>query len=263
MIRLTTNLSDPLLELFFEGKNLVDGVEVGPWLGVRQIREYRKALPGIPFYFHGGDLIAGVGLIPGRISKIVAYADCTASPWVSLHIRFWPPVMVRFMVRYGWRIPVPNPERAMRRLIRKVLRLIPRLKVPVLLENLEPPTLDGFDFESRTGRITEVLDRTGCGLLLDLGHARVSAAAFTMDVEEYLSGLPMDRVAQLHVSGPRMHDGRLVDSHEPLQEEDYALVDFILARARPKVVTLEYIRRRDPLEEQLQRLRRILDSRPD
>jgi uncharacterized protein (UPF0276 family) len=70
-------------------------------------------------------------------------------------------------------------------------------------------------------------------------------------------------VAQLHVSGPRMHDGRLVDSHEPLQEEDYALVDFILARARPKVVTLEYIRRRDPLEEQLQRLRRILDSRPD
>ena len=57
MIQLTTNLSDPLLELLRNGQLLLDGVEVGPWFSVRQIQEYRQVLPGVPFYFHGGDLI--------------------------------------------------------------------------------------------------------------------------------------------------------------------------------------------------------------
>jgi len=263
VIQLTANLSDPLLELIRNEEVPVDAVEVGPWFSVRQIREYRQALPELPFHFHGGDLIERVGLIPGTIPRIAAYLHCTESPWVSMHITMWLPGMVWLMLRHGWRMPLPNPQRATRRLIRQVIRLARSIAAPVTLENTEPLPFDGYDFEVQAERITEVLEKTGCGFVLDIGHARVSTGVLDTDVYDYLSGLPLDRVVQVHVSGPRVRDGRLVDAHEPPQEIDYALLDFVLARTNPQVVTLEYVHERDALREQLFRLRDILDSHQD
>lgn len=263
MIQLTTNLSDPLLDLLRNGQVSLDGVEVGPWFSVRQIQDYRQALPGLPFYFHGGDLIDRVGLIPRAVSKIAAYRDSTESPWVSMHITLWWPGMVWLMLRRGWRVPLPDPEKATRRFIRQVQKLARALCVPVILENVEPLPFDGYDFEVRTERITEVLEKTGCGFVLDTAHARVSAAVLGLDVRDYVCALPLARVVQVHVSGPRMREGRLVDVHEPMQAIDYELLEFVLARARPSVVTLEYIRERGALREQLCELGTILESHND
>ena len=260
VIQLTTDLSDPLLDLVRDDKAPIDAVEVGPWFSVQQIRDYRRMLPELAFFFHGGDLIEGVGLVPGAISRIAAYVHSTDSPWVSMHITMWLPGMVRLMLRRGWRMPLPNPERATRRFVQRVRRLARSIQVPVILENTVPLPFDNYDFEVQTERITEVLERAECGLVLDTGHARVSAAVLGVDVHDYLSGLPLDRVVQVHVSGPRMRDGSLVDAHEALQEIDYALLDFVLARTAPQVVTLEYIRERDALQEQLFRLRDVLNS---
>ena len=260
MIQLTTNLSDPLLELLRHSAAPIDAVEVGPWFSVQQIRDYRHMLPDLPFYFHGSDLIDRVGVIPGAVSSIAAYLRCTGSPWVSMHITLWLPGMVSLMLRRGWRMPRPNPERAAQRFIRQVRRLARSIQVPVLLENMDPLPFDGYDFEVQTQRITQVLEGAECGFLLDIGHVRVSAAVLGVDVVDYLSDLPLHRVAQVHVSGPRMRGERLVDAHDALQEPDYALLDFVLERTRPQVVTLEYIRTREALHEQLCRLRDILDS---
>jgi uncharacterized protein (UPF0276 family) len=262
VIQLTTNLSDPLLELLRDGAAPIDGVEVGPWFSVPQIRAYRAAQPDLPFTFHGGDLIERVGWVPGAISRIATYLRCTGSPWVSMHITMWPPGFVWLMLKHGRRMPLPHPARATRRFIRQVKRLAHTIPVPVLLENIEPLPFDGYDFEVRAERIAQVLEETDSALLLDLGHARVTAAALGMDSHDYLSNLPLERAAQIHVSGPRLREGRLVDAHEPLQEIDYALLDYVLARSSPRMVTLEYIRERDPLREQLLRLRGVLDSRP-
>jgi uncharacterized protein (UPF0276 family) len=260
MIQLTTNLSAPRLELLRNNEAPIDGVEVGPWFSVRKIRDYRQALPELPFYFHGGDLIERVGFIPGAISKIRAYLRCTGSPWVSMHITMWLPGMVWLMLRHGWRMPLPNPKRATQRFIQQVTRLARSTRVPVILENMIPLPFEGYDFEVRPERITEVLEKADCGFVLDTAHARVSAALLGMDVHDYLNSLPLDRVVQVHVSGPRVRDGRLVDAHEPLQEIDYALLDFVLAQTHPQVVTLEYIRERDALREQLLCLQDILNG---
>jgi len=260
VIQLTTNLSDPLLELLRNDEAPIDGVEVGPWFGVGQIQEYQQALPGVPFFFHGAGLIGRVGLVPGAVSRVGAYLAATASPWISMHITLWLPGMVWLMERHGWRMPLPDAERATRRLIRQVKELESSVQVPVILENMAPPPFDGYDFEAQAERITEVLEKTGCGLLLDTGHARVSAAVLGMDVREYMQGLPLARVVQVHISGPRMQGGHLVDAHEPLQAVDYDLLDFVLARTDPRVVTLEYIREREALREQLNCLRTILSS---
>ena len=138
-------------------------------------------------------------------------------------------------------------------------RLARSIQVPVILENIEPLPFDGYDFEVQTKRIKKVIEETDCGFLLDIAHARVSAARLGIEIHEYLNDLPLNRVVQVHLSGPRLRGGRLVDAHEPLQDADYALLDFVLEQTRPQVVTLEYIREQEALREQLFRLRGILD----
>jgi hypothetical protein len=118
----------------------------------------------------------------------------------------------------------------------------------------------GYEFEAQPPQIADVLQEAGCGFVLDISHARVAANVLSLDVQDYLQSLPLERVQQVHVSGPRLHNGRLVDVHESLQQVDYALLDFVLARTQPQVVTLEYIRERQPLREQLVRLRGMLGS---
>ncbi len=261
MTLLTADLSDSLLALLPAYAALVDGVEVGPWCSLRQIREYRSLLPRMAFYFHGGDLIQEIGFLPGAASRITAYLRATGSPWLSVHMMMWPPGMVWLMRRWGWRVPLPDPERATRSFIGRVRSLVRALDVPLLLENDEPPPFDGYEFEAHPERLAHVLDATGCGLVLDIAHARLSAERLGMDVQAYLSRLPLDRVVQLHVSGPRVRNGRLFDAHEPLQDVDYDLLEFVLAQTRPKVITLEYIREPQALHDQLRRLRGILAAR--
>jgi uncharacterized protein (UPF0276 family) len=260
VIQLTTDLSNPLLELLRDNLAPIDAVEVGPWFSIGQISNYRESLPKLPFYFHGGDLIERVGLIPGTASKITAYLHCTQSPWVSMHITMWLPGMIGLMLRRGWRMPLPNPERATQRFIQKARRLAHSIHVPVILENIEPLPFDGYEFEVQTDLINKVIEETHCGFLLDIGHARVSAARLGEDVHDYLRDLPLNRVVQVHVSGPRMRDGRLFDAHEPLQDADYELLEFVLEQTHPQVVTLEYIRERESLQKQLFRLRDILNA---
>jgi uncharacterized protein (UPF0276 family) len=95
---------------------------------------------------------------------------------------------------------------------------------------------------------------------LDIGHARISAEMLGMDVYRYLAALPLERVVQVHTSGPRRHGERLVDAHEPLQKQDYAILSFVLERTQPQILTLEDIRKGEALQEQILHLRAIMDS---
>jgi uncharacterized protein (UPF0276 family) len=180
-----------------------------------------------------------------------------------VHVTLWLPGMVWLMLRYGWRMPLPDVERATRRFVWQVQRLQRSIPVPVILENTPPFPFPGYDFEAQAARIRKLLEKTGCGFLLDIGHARVAAATWGIDVHDYLCDLPLEHVVQVHVSGPRMRgsrtrEERLIDAHEPLQDLDYALLDYVLARAQPQMVTLEYIRKREALLSQLTRLRDLL-----
>jgi uncharacterized protein (UPF0276 family) len=116
-----------------------------------------------------------------------------------------------------------------------------------------------YAFDSDPGLINEILVKTDCKMLLDLAHARVAASSRKMDVYDYLELLPLERVVQIHISGPRTHNGYLRDAHEPLQAVDYAVLEWVLARTEPRVLTLEYFKERRPLREQILRLRNMLE----
>lgn len=260
LMKLTTNLSEPLIELLAGRETPIDGIEVGPWINPQQIINHRESLPSFPFYFHGGEWVNRIGILPGSVAAINRYIKAAGSPWASMHITFLLPGVRPLFVGNGWRIPRLDPDRSTRRFVRKVQALRRSVDVCVLLENPDPMPL-ADNYEIQPDRITAILEATGCGLLLDTGHARLSSEALGIPAEEYILKLPLDRLRQIHVSGPRMREGRLFDAHEPLQETDYRLLDFVLARTKPDVVTLEYIRHKEELRQQLARLRRIVDDK--
>ena len=192
-ILLSTDLSDALLCLLGEDKNIIDAVEVGPWFTPQQVCAYRKSLPDMPFHFHATDLIENVDSPSTGIHQIAEYLACTQSPWVSIHISVWQPGEIKGM-KTGQRVPLPAMEQGRQRFIEKVICLASSIQVPVLIENIEPLPFEGYDYWASPDFICRVFEQTGCGFLLDTGHARISAENLGMAVDDYLQRLPLDRV---------------------------------------------------------------------
>ncbi len=95
--------------------------------------------------------------------------------------------------------------------------------------------------------ITRVVTESGCGFLLDLAHAHMSASYFGVDTRNYIKRLPVHALRELHVAGTRYvaEQERLVD-HYPMTEDDWALTGWAMANIHsgdwpePAVVSLEY-----------------------
>lgn len=122
--------------------------------------------------------------------------------------------------------------------------------------------------------LTRLVEESGCGLLLDLSHAVLTADALGIDVWDYLDALPTHALRELHVSGVRELERKLRD-HLPLTSADIELVSAAMARvtagawAMPDVVAFEYGGvgpvfdwRTDPdvLAEQVPILKRLIGS---
>jgi uncharacterized protein (UPF0276 family) len=261
VVQLTTNFSTALVDLIHAGEAPIDAIEVGPYFSTEQIQQYQKQLPGWTFQLHVGHLFKQ-GSIAQTVQAWQAYARCTQTSWASFHLVLIPQMLYHLASRFGIFLPSPNPDRATQRFIRDVVELKRTLPVPILLENMAsvPNRKGRYTFQIEPRRITKILDASGARLLLDLGHARVAAATLKLDVHDYLQQMPLDRVDQIHVSGVRPRDGLLYDAHESLEEIDYALLDWVLERTQSQVLTLEYFRQREPLREQLQKLRTQLDG---
>jgi len=93
--------------------------------------------------------------------------------------------------------------------------------------------------------IRRVVDEAGCGLLLDLAHARLTCLALGLDAREYVARLPVARLRELHVTGAQPEGGRLRDSM-PMGEEDWDLTAWAIKRirdghwAKPWTLAFEY-----------------------
>lgn len=186
------------------------------------------------------------------------YHFCTQSPWISVHIELLPLHVYLLSTRFGLHLDPPDINRSIRKFVHQLEKLKGFNELPLILENLPSLPDRKYCYAAGTDVITEILETTDSGLLLDISHARLAASFQGMDVHEYLEKLPLDRTKQIHVSGIREWNGHLLDAHESLQKEDYAILRWVLGKCKPLVVTLEYFREQEPLRKQLWALREII-----
>ncbi len=251
----TVSYSDALLELVRRDGFHCDGVEVGPYFNPAQIMRAAGELPGWRIELHASYL----GLVPFTRRALEAYLAVTHSRWISCHVRLISALELRLALRLHIFLPAYDPARRKRGMIAAVRRLKQWAPLPVILENM-PNSHVRHRLEVDPRITSEILEAAGCDLLLDLAHARVGAQYFNQSPTDYLQQLPLDKVRQIHLSGPRTRAGRLYDAHEPMSEEDYALLEWTLNRVDPDVVTLEYFRDRESLQIQLERISSILNT---
>jgi uncharacterized protein (UPF0276 family) len=256
-VALYCNPSDALAQLWATNQVPLDGVEFTSFHSPGQIVRMKPDYAGLPFQFHASNL----GRIPLSMARLDRYQQlCPDSRWVSAHLSPIPAWAVYPALRWGMKLPIPSDNRMVNRLVRQLNRLKSRLTLPLILENLPICPIFNSTIEGEPSVINRVLAETGCEMLLDLAHARVSAGSLGLPVEDYLLQLPLEKSRQVHISGVRVIEGELQDSHETLTEEGYGLLDWVLKRIKPEMVTLEYFREdKDGLKQMLFRLRKTLD----
>ena len=130
-------------------------------------------------------------------------------------------------------LPIPYDEESARRVADHIDEVQETVGRQMLLEN--PSTYVAFA-ESTIGEIdflSEVAQRTGCGLLLDVNNVHVSCTNQRWNAIDYLDAFPMERVGEIHMAGyaPSKDDHGdplLIDAHD--RPADPVVVD-LYARA--------------------------------
>jgi len=75
--------------------------------------------------------------------------------------------------------------------------------------------------------INQVVETTGCGFLLDVSHARISAHYLGIEAHEYIESLPVQQLRELHFTGIHNWDGYLMD-HLSILDDDWPWLDWVL-----------------------------------
>jgi uncharacterized protein len=194
---------------------------------------------GVTVVPHGTRLSLGGAepLDPDRVSRFVAAAEALAAPLVSEHVAF-----VRAGgLEAGHLLPIPRTRQALAVLTRNVRAVQAELDVPIALEPIAA-LFDWPDDElTEADFLTELLDRTGALLLLDVANVYANARNRGADPHEQLRRLPLERVAYAHVAGGEAdpaglyHDTHTSATPEPVLD----LVGELCATVRPPALLLE------------------------
>jgi uncharacterized protein (UPF0276 family) len=138
-------------------------------------------------------------------------------------------------------LPMPYTEDALRHVADRVRHVQDVLGGPLALEN--PSTYVEFTSASMPeweflARLAEEAD---CAILLDVNNVFVSSHNHGFDPQQYLRGLPFDRVVQLHVAGHTDHGTHIIDSHiGPVVDDVWRLVGQAYRLAGGVSVLLEW-----------------------
>lgn len=125
----------------------------------------------------------------------------------------------------------------------------------LLVENNNHLGTDAYDVVTEPTFLATVVRANDIGFLFDIAHAKITAQNTDVELEEYVSALPLDRCRQVHLSRHGHGQDGAVDTHSFLRVDDWEYFDTV-AEALPNLtyVTLEYYRDATVLLDQLTRM---------
>ncbi|MGI5125717.1 DUF692 domain-containing protein [Pseudonocardia sp. CA-107938] len=198
-----------------------------PPRGVVELRE--RGVAAVP---HGIRLSLGGTdpLDPAKVTHLAACAAALQAPVASEHIAF----CSAGGVYSGHMLPVPRTRAALDVLAANVHRTQAELDVPLALEPIAA-FLDWPDDEfTEADFLTELVERTGALLLLDVANVYANAINRGRDPRTALDRMPLSRIAYVHVAGGAEHvddPGIYHDTHvDPVPAPVLALLTELVDR---------------------------------
>jgi uncharacterized protein (UPF0276 family) len=229
-MNLALNFSNPAAALVAEGRINIDYFKCPDWPDM-----ITEALRYRPVAVHFS-LQAGTGLLHKTDwSRIENLMKLTNTPYVNLHLC---PEIGDYSTASG-NIPANTQDPAhinlvVERLLADVSAVVTHFgSERVIAENVPYWGANGNVLRPATeaGVIRSILEETGCGLLLDISHARITARHQGVDETVYLSSLPLERTRELHITGLHtVPDGWL--DHLPMLAGDWPWVDLAVENVK-------------------------------
>lgn len=184
----------------------------------RRLLEDLSALQGVvPLVPHGvRPNVHGPGDPDARqLHACAALVARVSAPWFSIHLPYDQEAKAASTD--------PGRRGALnRRIAKNVRRVGDAVGVPLLLENIDytDPMTPVF--------VSEVLEESDCGLLLNLGLLSRSALETGRDPLELLGAFPLHRIGEVHLTAGHEQPGTEVHFHgRPVTEEVWALLDHL------------------------------------
>ena len=202
--------------------------------GGPRLRRLERLRERLPLSIHGVGLsVGGQGpLDPAHLGEVAALLARFEPRWVSEHLAW----SSHGGVWLNDLLPVPYDRPTLDRVCEHIDQVQARLGRRILLEN--PSTY--LEFEASTMEestfLSEVVRRTGCGLLLDVSNAYVSGINHGRDPWALIEALPANAIGEIHLAGfAEDHDAAgarlLIDDHgAPVDVAVWALYERTLAR---------------------------------
>jgi len=216
--------------------------------GGRPLRVLERARATAPIVLHGVSMNLGGTdpLDPHHLDELAGLARRFDPAWISEHL-CWGSFGRHYVHDL---LPLPYTEEALAVVVDRVRRVQERLGRRILVENVSSyvtyrhSTLPEWTF---LGAVAESAD---CGILLDVNNIYVSAMNHGFSPGDYLAGLPLDRVGQIHLAGHSDAGTHLLDTHDhPVAAPVWSLYGEAVRRFGPVATLVEWDDRIPPWEE--------------
>ena len=147
---------------------------------------------------------------------------------------------------YNDLLPLPYTDAVLTRVADHIDEVQEAIGRPILLENPSTYVIFKELTMSETEFIRALVQRAGCGLLLDVNNVFVSATNHGYSALSYLADFPLPHVGEIHLAGHSEQaddegDLLLIDSHDgPVADAVWKLFDIVIGRCGPIPTLVEW-----------------------
>ena len=204
--------------------------------GGRPLRILEKVRARHPVVIHGVSMSIGSagGLDEGYLAKLRRLEQRIDPLWVSDHL-CWTRTSAHNSHDL---LPLPLTEEALQVVCDNIDRAQSYLGRPMLFENPSSYITFPEDEMAEWEFLSEMTRRTGCYLLLDVNNIYVSAQNHGFSADDYLAGLPLERVRQIHLAGHTPGE-IIIDTHDrEVCDDVWALYAKAMAMIEQPVATM-------------------------
>ena len=165
-----------------------------------------------PLVLHGVSLSIGSTdpLDHGYLKALKQLAQRVEPAWVSDHL-CWTGIAGKNLHDL---LPIPYTEEAVGHVAARVRQVQDLLGRQILLENVSSYVAFRSSAMSEWDFLSEIARRADCHVLLDVNNIYVSAFNHGFDAVEFLNGIPVERVRQIHLAGHSNCGTHIIDTHD-------------------------------------------------
>jgi uncharacterized protein (UPF0276 family) len=152
-------------------------------------------------------------------------------------------------------LPLPYTEESLQHVAARVRQVQDVLERPLVLENVSSYLRTANDEFNEWQFLARLSELSGCELLLDINNVYVSSRNHHFDPWSFISGLPAQRIRQIHLAGHSDYGDYVIDTHDqPICDPVWQLYQRTLAHLGPVSTMIERDDNYPPFSELLAEL---------